>query len=217
MTSMLERLFSSRVRVKLLTIFLLNADSRFYTRQLERLLDASPRSVQRELHNLEAIGLLRSQGKGNIKYYTVNREHPIYPELKRIVIKTAGLGDVLRRELANLGTVEQAFIYGSLAADDEDIWSDIDLMVIGQVDLIQLAPVVSRLEEALGREVSYVVYGREEAATKLRQGDPFLSNVWADPKVMLIGREDDLLRIGTPGQDQALSGQGSGNPSGHFK
>ncbi len=198
---MLEKLFSSRVRVKLLTTFLLNADSRFYTRQLERLLGASLRSLQRELYNLEAIGLLSSQREGNIKYYTVNREHPIYPELKRIVIKTAGLGDVLRRGLAHLGTVEQAFIYGSLAAGDEDIWSDVDLMAIGQVDLLQLASVVSQLEETLGREVNYVVYGREEAATKLRQGDPFLSNVWAGTKVMLIGKEDDLLRIGTPEQD----------------
>lgn len=198
---MLEKLFTSRVRVKLLTTFLLNADSRFYTRQLERLLGASPRSLQRELYNLEAIGLLHSQQEGNIKYYTVNREHPIYPELKRIVIKTAGLGDVLRQELANLGTIEQAFIYGSLAAGDEDTWSDVDLMIVGQVNLLQLASVVSKLEQTLGRDVNYVIYQREEAAIKLRQGDPFLSNVWAGPKVMLMGREDDLLRIGTPGQD----------------
>lgn len=189
---MLEQLFSSRVRVRLLTTFLTNPDARFYTRQLERLLDESPYAIQRELRRLEAIGLLEAQPEANIKYYAVNKDFPIYPELKNIILKTTGVGDVLHEGLAKLGTVEQAFIYGSVAAGDEDSLSDIDLMIIGKVDLIRLSSVISQLEDSIGREINYIVYERQEMERKLQEGDVFLNNVDSGPKVMLIGREDEL-------------------------
>lgn len=189
---MLEQLFSSRVRVRLLTTFLTNPDARFYTRQLERLLDGSPYAIQRELRRLEAIGLLEAQPEANIKYYAVNKDFPIYPELKNIILKTTGVGDVLHEGLAKLGTVEQAFIYGSVAAGDEDSLSDIDLMIIGKVDLIRLSSVISQLEDSIGREINYIVYERGEMERKLQEGDVFLNNVDSGPKVMLIGREDEL-------------------------
>jgi predicted nucleotidyltransferase len=189
---MLEQLFSSRVRVKLLTTFLTNPDARFYTRQLERLLDGSPYAIQRELRRLEAIGLLEAQPEANIKYYAVNKDFPIYPELKNIILKTTGVGDVLHEGLAKLGTVEQAFIYGSVAAGDEDGLSDIDLMIIGKVDLIRLSSVISQLEDSIGREINYIVYERGEMERKLQEGDVFLNNVDSGPKIMLIGREDEL-------------------------
>jgi len=89
---MLKQLFSSRVRVKLLTIFLTNPDARFYTRELSRLLDESPYAVQRELRRLKSVGLLEVEPEANIKYYAVDKSCPIYPELKSIVLKTTGLG-----------------------------------------------------------------------------------------------------------------------------
>jgi len=196
---MLEQLFSSRVRVRLLTTFLTNPDARFYTRQLERLLDGSPYAIQRELRRLEAIGLLEAQPEANIKYYAVNKDFAIYPELKNIILKTTGVGDVLHEGLAKLGTVEQAFIYGSVAAGDEDGLSDIDLMIIGKVDLIRLSSVISQLEDSIRREINYIVYERWEMERKLQEGDVFLNNVDSGPKIMLIGREDELRRAEAKG------------------
>jgi len=189
---MLEQLFSSRVRVKLLTTFLTNPDARFYTRQLERLLRESVYAIQRELRRLEAIGLLEAQPEANIKYYAVNKDFAIYPELKNIILKTTGVGDVLREGLAGLGTVQQAFIYGSVAAGDENGLSDIDLMIVGKVDLMRLSSAISHLEDSIGREINYVVYERGELKRKLQEGDVFLSNVESGPKIMLIGCEDEL-------------------------
>lgn len=174
---MLEQLFSSRVRVKLLTTFLTNPDTRFYTRELARLLEKSPYGIQRELRRLERIGLLEAQAEANLKYYSVNKDFPIYAELKSIILKTAGMGDVLRGGLDQLGTVEEAFIYGSVAAGDEDGSSDIDLMIVGEVDLMRLSSVVSQFEDTIGREINYVVYERDELDRKLREGDAFLENV----------------------------------------
>lgn len=188
---MLERLFSSRVRVKVLTIFLTNPESRFYTRELERVLNESPYAIQRELHRLEGIGLLEAERQGNIKYYWVNQGFPIYRELRGIILKTSGLGGTLREALSDLGTIEEAFIYGSVAAGDEDGSSDVDLMIVGEVDLLRLSEVVSRLEDSTGREINYTVYTSEELENKLREGDPFLENVQSGPRIVLIGSEDE--------------------------
>lgn len=194
---MLEQLFSSRVRVKLLTTFLTNPDARFYTRELERLLEESPYAIQRELRRLESIGLLGARREANIRYYAVNKDFPIYPELKSIILKTTGVGAILREGLAELGAVDEAFIYGSAAAGDEDQLSDIDLMIIGKVDLMRLSATVSRLEDSIRRQINYVVYEREELDRKLQKGDAFLHNVQSGPKIMLIRQEDELRRADT--------------------
>jgi predicted nucleotidyltransferase len=188
---MLERLISSRVRVKLLTTFMTNPEKRFYTRQLARLLDESPYAVQRELRRLESLGLLEAERQANIKYYWTNQDFPIYPELKGIVLKTSGLGVTLKEALSQLGTIEEAFIYGSVAAGDDDGSSDIDLMIVGDVDLLELSEIVSRLEDSTGREINYTVYSGEELESKLREDDPFLTHVQSSRRILLIGSEDE--------------------------
>jgi predicted nucleotidyltransferase len=193
---MLERLFSSRVRVKLLTIFMTNPLTRFYTRQLERLLEESPYAIQRELRRLEGIGLLQAEREANLRYYWVNREFPIYPELKGIILKTSGLGNTLREALSQLGTVEEAFIYGSVAEGDEDGFSDVDLMIIGKVDLLRLAETVAGIEDLIGREVNYIAYEKKELDDRVGEGDPFLTNVQSGPRITLIGSGDESGRTG---------------------
>ena len=189
---MLQSLLSSRVRVKLLTCFFTHPEERFYARALSRQFEEHYNAVWQELNNLAQIGLLISEQNANVKYYHLNPEFPIYDELRRIILKTSGLGGALREALAHLGAVEWAFIYGSVAAGEEDLLSDIDLMLVGEIDLLTLSEVVARLEEQLRREINYLALTRAELAQRLRDGDPFIRNVLADPKVMLIGDEDAL-------------------------
>lgn len=198
---MLEELFSSNVRVQLLVILLTNPDEEFYIRQLARRVGEHPYAVQRELRRLERLGLLTSRTRGRMKYYSVERDFPLYPELKRIILKTAGLGDLVREGLQNLGSIEFAFIYGSVAAGEEDAASDIDLMLVGEIDLLALAPVIAGLEERLGRSINYVVYNLEEFKERGDQGDPFLEDVLKGPIVMLIGRENGVSGTGAERAD----------------
>jgi predicted nucleotidyltransferase len=192
---MLQALFSSRVRVKLLTHFFSHPDERFYARELARRLDEHYNAVWQELGNLERIGLLIGEQDANVKYYRLNPGFPLYPELKRIILKTTGLGQTLQDALARLGRVELAFIYGSVAAGEDDILSDMDLMLVGKVDLLELSAVVSQLEDQLGRAINYLVLTPAELAQRLAEGEPFVQNVLSGPKVMLIGAEDALRRI----------------------
>jgi predicted nucleotidyltransferase len=192
---MLQALFSSRVRVKLLAHFFSHPDERFYARELTRRLDEHYNAVWQELGNLERIGLLIGEQDANVKYYRLNPDFPLYPELKRIILKTTGLGQALQDALVRLGKVELAFIYGSVAAGEDDALSDVDLMLVGEVDLLELSAVVSQLEEQLWREINYLVLTPKELAQRLAEGEPFVQNVLSGPKVMLIGAEDALRRI----------------------
>jgi predicted nucleotidyltransferase len=187
------------VRVKVLTHLFSHPDQPFYARSLAREIGEHYNAVWRELNNLERIGLLLSEQNGNVKYYRLNPAFPIYDELKRIILKTSGLGQAIREAFGGLGTLEWAFIYGSVAADEEDLFSDVDLMLIGELDLMALAEVIARLEDQLGREISYVALTRAELAQRLAEGEPFIENVLVGPKVMLIGDEDGLRKATTAG------------------
>jgi predicted nucleotidyltransferase len=188
----LQNLFSSQVRVALLTHLFTHPDEPVYARELARRLEAHYNAVWRELGNLETLGLLASQQQASVKVYRLDPAFPIYEELKRIILKTTGLGQVLRQELSRLGTVEWAFVYGSVAGGEEDLRSDIDLMLVGQVELMVLSELIAHLEEQLGRAINYVVLSPHELMRRLAEGEPFVTNVLAGPKIMLIGEENGL-------------------------
>jgi predicted nucleotidyltransferase len=201
---MLEALFSSRVRVRLLTIFLLNPDTRFHARVLAKMVGAQYSGVWKELKNLEQAGLLFSESSAIFKAYFVNSRFSILPELRSIILKTAGAGDMIRRELEGIGQMEVAFVYGSFAAGDADRQSDIDLMLVGKIDLTRLAPIIARLEKDLGRAVNYTAFTPEEWREKQRKREPFVKNVLNGPKVMLIGDEDALRTTRAARTNQTL-------------
>ncbi len=202
----LEALFSSRVRVRLLTIFLLNPDEQLHARALVPMVGAHYNAVWKELRNLEQAGALLVESSPTVKSYRLNPDFPILPELRGIVLKTAGVGDAVRQALAQFPDAQAAFIYGSFASGDMDRASDIDLMVIGPVDLTRFASAVSRLEKELGRAVNYVAYSGAEWREKVRKRDPFVANVLAAPKIMLIGSEDALRSAPTTKTPQTLQG-----------
>jgi predicted nucleotidyltransferase len=157
--------------------------------------------VWRELDNLERLGLLTSEGEANIKYYALNPDFAIYEELRRIVLKTTGLGDILREALSRLGRIRWAFVYGSVARGEEDALSDVDLILVGEADLMALSQVVARQEERLGREINYTVLAETELSQRIQEGDPFLTDVLDGAKIMLIGDEDELRRTVAAGAD----------------
>ena len=191
---MLNTLITSEVRAKLLTLFVLNPDTDYYLKGLVRDLKENNNSVRRELNRLESLGLLSSRPAGNIKYYRVNRSCPIYPEIKGLVFKTSGLATLLKARLSELGEIDQAFIYGSFASGKEGAGSDIDLMIVGDVDLALLRQRLRALEHDVNREINETVYSPDEFALRCRDGDAFLQRVLAAPRIVLIGGGDESHR-----------------------
>lgn len=143
----LDELLTSSTRAKLLTLLLTHPREEFYLRELHRRLGQSLHAVQHEVARLERLELVTVSRRGRQKFYKANERHPLFPDLKRIVYKTAALGDVLRGALAAVQGMRAAFIYGSVAKGREGAGSDIDLMVVGQSDSDALHRALREAEE----------------------------------------------------------------------
>ena len=191
---MIHRLFSSRARVEILKLFLFNPDNNLYQRQISNLTNQSIRGVQRELENLQKIGLLKGTAQGNRIYYKVNKSCPIFEELKNILFKTAGIAEVLKRNISG-NRIKIAFIYGSYARCGEGSSSDIDLMVIGDISSKELSTMISKPKKELMREINYAVFPAKEFIDRVRRKDHFLNSVLKDKKIFIIGDENELKAV----------------------
>lgn len=191
---MLERLFTSSTRVKILTEVLLNSDKEYHIRELSRIIGRSPIYVQKELKNLQALGLLVNRKKGNMVLYVLDRDSAIADDLKRIFLKTEGVGNEL---LGNLDKekIQYALIYGSFAKGGETASSDIDLLVIGDIDEDLVLRAVSRTEKRIGRRINYIFWTPREFAQKARQRIPLLADILKTDVVMVIGEQREFKRF----------------------
>lgn len=192
---MLEELFSSKARIEILKLFLFNPEKRYYQRQIASLSEQPIRGVQREIEKLKNIGLLDESIEGNRNYYKVNKNCPIYEDLKRIFLKTVGLGETLRKHLKRAKDIKIAFIYGSFARGEESASSDIDLLVIGNIGAKKLSGLLSKPKKELGREVNYAVYSIQEYKKRIKQKDHFLKEVLEKEKIFIIGNDEELKEI----------------------
>lgn len=200
---MLEQIFSSQARVAIMKLFLLNPDDRYYLRQAASLTGQPVRAVERELARLEAVGLLFHTLDGNRKYYQVDKECPIFPELKSMFLKTVGLGDVLREYMEGFkGAIEVAFVYGSYARGEETTLSDIDLFVIGSLTGMELSSVLGEARSELGREINPVMMTPEEFASKVASGNHFVLSILKDAKTFLVGNAEELESLAGRGKAQ---------------
>ena len=192
---MLELLFSSTARVKVLALLLLNPETSFYQRQISALTDLPIRAVQREVERLQTLGLLTSFTRGNQVHYQVNRDFFLFAELKGIFLKTVGLTALLGDALKGAENIALAFIYGSYAADQESTASDIDLLVVGTLSSRALHATLQEAEKLVHREINYTLFRPEEFRTRAQAGNGFLRNVLIGPKLFLIGDENALRAL----------------------
>lgn len=190
---MLETLIKSKTRRKLLTVFIFNPDSKFYIRELERLIKEPVSAVRRELQTLENSGFLLSQQEARVKYYVVNKDYPILEEIKKIILKTQGIADHLRKLMKRTPGIRVAFIYGSVAEGDSNAASDIDLMVIGDIDIVKLHAEINEVEEKIRRTINYNLISEKDFKNKKTA---FIKRVLNGKKIFIIGKEDEFRELG---------------------
>lgn len=192
---MLQALFTSKVRIALLGTFFLHDERDFYVRELERITGEDYKNITLELRNLEGIGLLRSRKEGNLKYYGLNKAFLLYEELKSIIAKTRGAAPTLKEVLSKQKDIDFAFIYGSLASGENTARSDIDLMVIGDIRLEDLLTLLREPERVLARDINPSLYDFSEIKKRLKENDPFITQVLNGPRILLVGDESELRKI----------------------
>jgi predicted nucleotidyltransferase len=109
-----------------------------------------------------------------------------------MIYKTSGLADYLRAELEEIGNIEVALIYGSVAKNVEDMRSDVDLLVIGDVDLDALHDAIGSAEKSIEREINPTVFSRKDWIARIKKKQAFALDVLGAPKIVLIGDENEL-------------------------
>jgi len=194
----LSNVLFSKARQNVLALLYGQPDHSFHTNEIIRLTGSGTGAIQRELDKLSSVGLITVEAIGNQKRYTANRTSPLFSELRGIVLKTFGLADVLQETLSPITSqLHIAFIYGSIAKQEDTAHSDIDLMLVS--DNLTYADLFKLLENAqtqLGRSIHPTFYSLSEWKRKREANNHFLNQVMAQPKIFLIGTEDELVQLG---------------------
>lgn len=196
-TSIADALFTKTQQRVLATLFG-KPDQSFYLNEIVRLANIGKGTVKRELERMTAAGLLTIKRIGNQNHYQANPDSSIYSELLGITRKTFGIADVIKAALLPLDAqIEQAFIYGSVAKEQDTASSDIDLMVIS--DTLPYATLMTALIEAeptVGRPINPTIYTAQQIRDKLHGNNAFITRVLAQPKLWIKGSDDDIGKTG---------------------
>lgn len=190
--SSLRALISSKIRVELLRILVLNPESAFHINELSRRTRFSPGGVERELKNLLSGGILKREVSGNQHRYQLDPHCPINREITGIVLKTVGLSDVVMEALRPVeDKIEMAFVFGSFASGDYANDSDIDLFVVSDLAGVKLAELLGPVQNEIGRAINTSQFAPTEYKERRQRGDHFLTRVFDGPRIMIIGDIDE--------------------------
>jgi len=189
------KITKSKTRTKLLKHFFSNKSEKYYLRQLERILNIPVANIRRELISLEKMGLFRKEKKGKEVYYFLNTDLAVFEEINNIISKTIGTEAVLKRELRKVKGIRVCFIYGSVAKSKEDILSDIDVFIIGEVKEDDILKSVRKLEKELSKEINYTIFTEADLSRGIKEERVLLNDVLKGSKIFLIGDRDGLEKI----------------------
>ena len=185
-----------RTRAAVLAVLYGHVDQSFYLRQLVRAVGAGHGALQRELQHLTDMGLILRKTQGNQVLYRANSQSPIFSEIKGLITKTVGIHDVIRSSLASFAPeIQIAFVYGSIARQQERANSDVDLMVVGNTPFGEVVSALGPAQRTLGREINPNVFAADEFRTKLASGNHFLRSVMKEKKLFVLGTENELAKL----------------------
>ncbi len=190
---MLEELIVSRVRVKILQLFLTSPDELFHVREIVRRVSEEINAVRRELGRMEKFAMVTSEWRANRRLYRFRKDYIYYKELLGLIAKTGGLGGNLIKNRAKLGKIKYAFISTRFLRGAEVNPSEIDLLVVGQIVLPELQSIISDEQAKREREINYSFMDEAEFKFRVRRRDPFILDILIQPKLMLLGDEEEML------------------------
>jgi predicted nucleotidyltransferase len=185
-----------KTRRAVLGLLYSHVEESFYLRQIARTAGVGLGAVQRELKKLSEAGIIRRIVLGRQVYYQANPECPVYAELRNLVVKTVGVGDVLKAALVPLtDRIKVAFLFGSLVRGGQRSSSDVDVMVVGDVSFAEVVSALGRVQETIRREINPLIYPPEEFRSKLSEDHHFLKRALEGSKFFLIGDDYELAKL----------------------
>ncbi len=190
---MLNDLIISKVRVKLLTIFLSAPGKIIHVRELVRQAKEEINAVRRELAHLEKAGMVFKEQRANRLYYSFRKDNPLYFDLLGLIAKTTGLGGAILKNRNKLGRIKLAMLSGKFVRNIAGSAEKVDLLIVGNVVIPEVAVLVREEELRKGREIFFTPMTEEEFAFRKKKKDPFILEILEGSRVMIIGDEEELV------------------------
>lgn len=188
--------FLKNSKGEILKLFFQDTDKEYYLREIGKQLNQEPGAFQPAIKYLVEEGILKDERRANLRFFRLNKDYPLYEEVKSIVSKTVGIEAKLKTLVGNIAAISHAFIFGSIAKNQEASGSDIDLMIIGEeIDQDDLINKINRNEEELAREINYHIYTKKELARKLKEKNDFLVRIFKEPKIVLKGDINEFGKL----------------------
>lgn len=188
----LTDIITSKVRVKILDLFYSNLTEMYHVRGIVREVGEEINAVRRELERFEKVGILKKEPRGNRVYYFINKEYSGYGDLLQIISKSTGLGKAIVEAKNKLGKVSIVMFSGKFARRKPRKDDSVDVLVVGEIVLPELAAIIRTYESKLNREINYTVMTKEELEYRKKRRDPFLQSILLGSRVMIIGDEEEL-------------------------
>jgi predicted transcriptional regulator len=194
---MIDALFGSKTRVKLLHLFLNNPGKAFYVREITRLIDEQINSVRRELSNMLAVGIITSDSADNKLYYQVNQRYEYYVPFRSIFADVRTSSEVKSKADANWQVITElprlrlALLAGVLVKDSS---SSIDLLLVGDVPMVKLKNAIKQIEKSEGRELNYTVLSYDDFYYRLSVRDKFITEI-LNGKHAVLADSDNMLKL----------------------
>lgn len=192
---MLIDILVSKVRVKILELFLGDPGKSYHVRDIVRRVEEEINAVRRELARLENTGLLESEWRANRRFYLTKTDYIYFQELLSIINKNVGFGGAILKNRAKLGKIRYAMLSSSFLKGKPYTSSDIDLFVVGTIVLPELGAIIREEEARRDREINFTPMTEEEFNFRKNRRDPFIMGILAKPRMMLIGDEEEMVKL----------------------
>ena len=192
---MLKSIFVSEVRIKILTLLLLNSDKSFHVRAIVRYVGSEINAIRRELDNLIEIKLLTRRQSSNRIYYTANTLHPIFIELLSLVAKEQGICADILEKTKELGNVEYIMTSRAFVRGRTSTALDVDLFCVGDIKMAVLEKIIKTYEAKNNSEINYSVMTSTDFKYRKRSNDQFINKILAQSRIMLIGDEEKFCSL----------------------
>ena len=189
---MLEHLFTSKTRIRILNLLMFNQEKDYHLREISRLISASPIHVAKELDNLARLNLVKKLKKANLNIYSINKECIFLSELKQIFLKTDYFGELIKKAINN--KAKYCFIYGSFARGQETESSDIDIFLVSEIKEDEIIKIIQSLEKITMREINYVLWNEKTFDQRAAKGHHLLREIKKSKTIMLIGEENEFKK-----------------------
>lgn len=179
-SAVLKALFSSQTRVKLLSTFLLHPEEEFFIRELTRLLHEQINSIRRELENLRRIGLVRARHRNRKKYYRIDEEFVLYPELRSMFAKEIQADSPIVGSIKKLPGIDLIVLAGSFVGTE----SKVDLLIVGNLKKEMLEALL--LQDATLKNIKYSIFSEADFLYRLSLKDRFIQEIISDPRHLIV-------------------------------